>query len=496
MVFVSLIYGIVGILCLRSNYLSGAGANFGKATISVMRAELNFPLSSLPALLYPHFGIVFPVSITLLVIAVIKCRKRLEPDVLGWDWGSFFGFALCAVFFLAVGIWFWIFWTGGVNQVRYFSPFALMSVICMVPVFITTLRTLSRTSRVAFRTLSLMAAATLAFLLVQKNPPAQWQLATGLDLSTDYYHAEIEQARSFLRRLQALNRSADIYSLSPNTGYTDIVESEFIFQSFLNPSAPKVFLQRPVDWQRPSAVRVGELLDSNYVLFDVVPEPERTRLLSANQLSGVYDEIPIFSAWFTGFTEQDGVKTICETAAVRLVEITNASKLEASILRLMKNREWSETFVKANPQRWWNRSELAEAAKESPPAIQDVSFGNMFEIHALSLKKEGNNINVQVWLVPLHHDSGARWFMFFHQIDAKGAIIGNAEFVLPEEVPGKPSETFLLKTTTFNVIDPQLVKTLGIGIHDDSPIMHTLPADKGTRDWGDHRILVPMPSGS
>jgi len=68
--------------------------------------------------------------------------------------------------------------------------------------------------------------------------------------------------------------------------------------------------------------------------------------------------------------------------------------------------------------------------------------------------------------------------------------------MLPEEVPEQPSGKFLMKTTNLTITDQQLVKTLGIGIHDDSPVIRILPVDKGTRDWDNHRIIVAMPSGS
>jgi len=493
-VFVALIYGTVALLCFRSNYLSGSGAALGKNTMAIMRSELSLPFAQMPGMLNPHFGFFLPLSLILLSIAMILYWKRLDPVSLGWGPAVFGSLLFSSVFFFVTGIWFLI-WSGGIDQIRYFSPFALMAVICLVPVFTAIMKEMAPRMRIILWALSFVAAANLAFLMIVKDPPVEWQVATGVNLTTGHYQAEVKEARLFFQQLRSLNRNAFIYSLCSGVA-TAIFEEELSFESDRAPSSPKIYERWPIDWYRPSAVRVGELLDSHYVLLDVIPEPNRSNILATKSISTMAEELLLFNAWFTGLTENDGVRTITANQGFRLVEITDYNKLEASLSELIRNHQWPETFMNANPPRWWDRNRLTEAAKEFPPAIQDVNFGDLFEIHALSFEKQGNNITVRAWLAPLHRDSGERWLMFFHQLDAKGTIVSSSEILLPEQVPEPASEKFLLKTMTFSVTDPQLIKNLGVGIHNDSPSMQTLPANKGPRDWDNHRIIFPLPSDS
>jgi hypothetical protein len=491
---VALVYASVGLLCFHSNYLSGSGAAFGKNTMAIMRSELRLPLAQLPGMLNPHFGSFLPLSLIVLGIATILYWKRLDPVNLGWGPSVFGSLLFSSIFFVVAGIWL-LLWSGGIDQIRYFSPFALMAIICMVPLFSAVMKNLGAGLRVVLCSLSVLAAANLALLLAAKDPGVKWQAASGVNLTTGHYQSEVREARSFLEHLRSLNRSAFVYSLCSGMA-TAIFEGELGFESDRNPSGPRIFEQWPIDWKRPSAVRIGELLDSQYVLVDVVPEPNRTNMLAQKTIPAMADELLLFNAWFTGSTENEGVRTIASNQDFRLLEITDGNKLEAGLSELVRKHEWPENFVKANPPRWWDRNRLAQAAKEFPPVLQDVSFGNLFEIHALSLEKTGNSITARAWIVPLRHNAGERWFLFFHQMDAKGTIISSSELLLPEQVPERPSEKSLMKILTFNIVDPRLINSLGIGIHDDTPTLRTLPADKGPRDWDNHRIVLPLPSDS
>ena len=104
------------------------------------------------------------------------------------------------------------------------------------------------------------------------------------------------------------------------------------------------------------------------------------------------------------------------------------------------------------------------------------------------MKNMSDWIVVHVWMRPLR-DTREHWFMFFHQLDAKGQIVDNYEIPLSQQKSPHPDRPILLASTVFTLQDPKVVHSVAFGIRSRTRL---LTADKGLRDWNDRRVIVSM----
>ncbi len=490
LLFIAAVDSLTVFGCLHSKYLSQENLLFGKATVSIMRAELSAAWSDILKSLLSQFGWVLPTSMVLVGLALVFCWRRVNPAVIGYGPGSFASLLLFSFLCFGAGVWFWIVWSGGITQMRYFSPFAFMAIIATVPFFIVGLQQLPPAVRIVFWGLWLASAGNMALLLAQREPPVNWQSATGVNLSAEGFETELTDADIFFQHLLEQHKNAYIYSLYSDT-YVFMIESGLYFKCSLHNDGPQLFIRRPIDWSRDSAVRVGELLDSDYILFAPRSDAVRVATLSKQTVANVWEETWVFDSWLTNLNASDGVETIFKTPRAQLVKITDASKLEASLSKLLQGRQWPRSFLDANPQRWWRQDELTEETKKAPSLVHNINFGGVFKVQALSLEKADQVIRIRIWVEPLHHTPGVRWFVFFHQMDAQKAITKYDEFLLPEQLPDDPQES-VMETISLTTTNSQAVHAIGIGIRDDSRVPHYLPADKGARDSNNMRVVIPV----
>ena len=84
------------------------------------------------------------------------------------------------------------------------------------------------------------------------------------------------------------------------------------------------------------------------------------------------------------------------------------------------------------------------------------------------------------------------WYLFFHLIDGQGKIIDNTQQIaLHSRGPLSPDRPIRFDVVTFEHTF-RSVNRLAFGIYQPAKGL-SLVADKGQRDWDNHRVIVPLP---
>ena len=117
---------------------------------------------------------------------------------------------------LLVGIWFWLFGSGGMNQFRYFIPFLFMSVVFALPTILMAMREIQGWKWVLLTGLMLIPSLNMAILLAQRNPPLAWQLKTGVNLTSGSAENDpvYAQAQRFAQEVKTEGRNIVLYSFT------------------------------------------------------------------------------------------------------------------------------------------------------------------------------------------------------------------------------------------------------------------------------------------
>jgi hypothetical protein len=493
MIIFAISYGSVLYGALTSDYLSPENLAFGNAAIFIMQTELLLSWSQLLSVIQMGLGYPFVAWLFLMIILVGSYLWSTPTGLLLWTKPLLIGLALASCITFIFGIWFWMFGSGGgTSQIRYFMPFALIAMIFALPVILTTMQAMSGWKMVILSMLMIAPIINLGLLLSQRDASIEWQKWTGVNLSSGVSDPILEQAQNFASTIKREGRNVTLYSMS--LGIIDsYFQSVVDYARIAKPPMPTVSILRPVDWKRPSTYRKEELLDADYWLFQPVSDPNIARTaLATTSIANLAQETMLLQAWATQLTTKEGVTVVSDTPTARLIHITDPTLLELAFDTLIAKHQWRETFVTANPKHLFSEKELVAVLTPNPSNLENINFGNFFHLRALSVNRAGDNVTVRVWWNPLSPLLEHDWVLFIHSIDDKGKIVldNYVSFNFDHPLSSLDSK-FLLNQITFK--NPVGNGTYRLAIGFVRPNQAPLIADKGARDWGNKRVIVPLP---
>ena len=412
----------------------------------------------------------------------------MPASSLSWNKPMLGGLAFASCVTFVFGVWFWIFGSGGVYQIRYFVPFALLSVILAVPVMVRLIPDMHPRAVVLLLVPMAFSIVNMGMLLVQRNPSPEWQKWTGVNLSTGGNDVAA-QARNFASAVKREGRDIILYSMPMNVTDADF-QAVVDYARFADSPMPNVSIRRPVDWQRPTAYRVRDMLDADYWVF----EPLRDRrvaeaTLAAPSIDEFHQERALFQAWATQLTPSDGVAVVSETPTARVLRITDPERLESALDALIEGRHWRTAFIAANPKHRWSENDLADAMAQSPPALENIHFADRIELRALSVSQKGKETTVRIWWRPMPGMKERDWVFFVHSIDDQGKIL--LDHYLELGIRDQSSRDGAFRSGTITFSSPPREKSGRLAIGFVRPNQSALVADKGDRDWDGARVIVP-----
>jgi hypothetical protein len=476
----------------ESKYLSSDTLAFGSAAIVIMQTELIPSWSMLLGAIHMGLGYPFVIWFIIMILLVSPYFWKTSIAALSWTKPSLIALAVASCITLVFGIWFWIFGSGGVNQIRYFIPFVLMASILALPAILTVVPTMSDRALMLLSMLMIAPVINMAMLLPQDNASMEWQKWTGVNLTSGVSDPVLDQAQNFVTTIKHEGRNVTLFSMSLGIADSDF-QSVFDYAHIAKRPMPIVSILRPVDWQRPSTYRKQEMLDADYWLFQPVRNMGIMQTVLATSLINDLDqETSLFQAWATGLTTKDGVSIVSDTPSARVVRITDPALLESAFDALVAKHHWRSTFIDANPERRFSETELQATLALNPPVLENITFGDQFYLRAVSVSRKEEDVTVRFWWKPLTPLLEKNWFLFIHSIDDQGKIVFNNQvstrFTRPlSSLDGE----FLSEQITFK--NPQRNGTHRLAIGFYRPNQPSPIANKGTRDWNNQRVIIPLP---
>lgn len=485
----TLVYCSFVILCITSKYLSVANFDYARQALEVMKDVLAIPPTEYPELVHRSIG--EAVLIWVVAIITLYCLNpsvRTTLDQKGRLPGTV-GFLLMAILVWIGGIWYWSVVQRGGDQIRYFFPFASIGFIFLIPTAIEVWGQAKMGQRALILVIYILPAVNIACLLLLRNPPALWQTITGVNVSVGTSRLEEGQARDLLARIRQNGRNANLFVFKsgiPAVAFTSVGNHEAAFQR----RYPTLITKGQTNWITGPVTKLADVLAAEYILFRPVRDNAvlqsylQTRIIDTFEL-----ENQVFVTWLSGLTEKHGVRLVSETR-VRLLEIIDGEQFKREVEQFVAARSWHAAFIKENPHRYWRVSEVGSYI--SSALEEEIQFGDLYKLHALMINHEADRLKIEIWWEELKHEgNNNHWIMFFQLIDAQGKIYRNQKVELNYDSI-QPDRRWKYDSITYALpVDPN-VKALAIGIFHSNPQTGYLKADKGTRDWGGRRVVVPL----
>jgi hypothetical protein len=508
-------YIIIFAVALSSEYFSAQNMALGNASIAIMKNELVMPWSEFISVIrLGGLGYAFIVWFVVIMILTTHYFWRTLKDGSLSAKTDFLGFTVGASITLLIGVWFWLFGSGGMNQIRYFIPFLFMAVIFNLPTTLTAMREVHGWKMALLVGFMLVPPANMAILLPQRNPPLAWQLKTGVNLTSGSAEDDpvYDQAQRFAQEVKQQGRNMVLYSFT-RLPVDSFVQATHDYWRITKPPMPDVKFFRPVDWRRPSTFHLDEMLAADYWLFNPMSHQEAQTVLNSHLLARpppgfnqndpldrivaggkfnlLLNELGLFEAWASQLTAKEGVSIVSQSPTLRLLRINNPLQLELAMDAFVTRHRWSSAFLAANPKRKFGEQEMERELAKHLPSLENIQFGDRFALRALSIMRNGEEVTVRIWWRPLSPIAESDWSLFIQVLDNKGDILLNNSLpIYKSSFQAGFDKTFIYSELSFNSPAKEGHTRLGIGFSRPDQL---IIADKGERGMDGQRVSIPIP---
>jgi hypothetical protein len=484
--------GSVAALCLHSQYLSHENFVSGERSLHSFQKYLPVMIApgALHLIIHTSFGHILPVtSFLVLLLGSVKWKTNQTTAAQQTP----LGMVAAAGVTLVMGLWFWIVATR-ITEIRYFYPFGLMAIAYSVPLILTLL------SRGAYRAIQyariiwLIPCLNLALLLVQSEAPVPWRKLSGVSMVSGSGRSEVAQARGLIAQVRSTGKNAIAYALDIGL-QSDIFASVADYAFILDPEKPRLTVKLPIAWESTPVFRLEDLEYSDFVLVSSLPKADAGLVLpTSGAMRDFATEAMLIRGWLASVTDDDGV-VIVSNGPVRILQVTDSAKLGESRDRLVSDHSWPESFLEANPREWWTLGELQQSLSQFRPQATDVDFEGVFKASAIAIEHTQDSVMIRLWWQSTREYPGD-WNFFCHIIDDSGKMLDNYATPLRGQVPLSQDRPIHFTVGSFN--SPSIAHAYGVavGIYKAGADGFILKADRGTRDWGGQRLILPFASVS
>jgi hypothetical protein len=334
-----------------------------------------------------------------------------------------------------------------------------------------------------------MLFGSLTAMLYFSEIDTSWQRWFGVNLNSSSSHEERHLADMLLRQAKTAERDLDVYAMDVSSDFGSIF-SAGLTTKILKPTESSFTVRFPVDWQRPSAVLLKDLVFSDYILYHPIAHgPYGQSPLTVHEIGNLQTEIATISAWLTQANDESGLKEVT-TGRCAIKQVVSPLLFEESVAKWAATYNWPDVFKSENSGFFRN----ADWARLSSRQDQNGGRGatEIFD-HTIAI----DNVEVET-ISPLIF--GVDWralggpvpyglFFFVHVLDGSGKIISISQFPLNSQLSldRSPTVSHHVDVKTYN--EAAYTLRYGFGVYQGPHAERLLtPVPAGT-DFGGNRVV-------
>jgi hypothetical protein len=430
--------GLFLIASLNSAYMSRDAIRWEDTAIALFRANYGSALSieGLMSFLYPSFGLHAGVLCLISTAAVIRTFRKSTQ--LGASGGRLIANLLNPILgaaVVAVGSFFWLGYTV-LSQIRYFYPFAFLSLILVAVFALDAIRgTSARYTRFLLYGSSATLFGSLIVLLYFPEIDSSWQRKLGVSLNTSTDREWRGLADLILNRARGQARDLKVFRLEVGRDFVSTC-SWGVTEKILHPTEPSFNTFWVFDWIHAPVVHLEDLFLSDYILYHPVGDASVTSdtrtqgIWAALKIDNLVKEVDAISSWLTEANEQCGLKDfVLGKFAVK--EIVNRKLFARSFAEWAAGCQWRDLFKNENSEFLLNSvppmgpSQIAQSiSRASTESFEQLIAVDDVQVEAFS------PLVLRVDWHALSENLPDDLYLFVHVMDGRGNLLANAQFSL------------------------------------------------------------------
>jgi hypothetical protein len=389
-----------------------------------------------------------------------------------------------------VGAFFWLAYAE-LSQVRYFYPFAFVSLMLSAIFLLDALRgrTAPYTRLLIYGSGAMLFGSLMAMLYFPKIDTS-WQQRFGVNLNSSSSHEERHLADMLLREAKTAARDLNVYAMDTSPDFASI-QSASLVTKVLKPTESGFTVTYPVDWRRPAAVLLKDLVFSDYILYHPITNgPYRNSLLTIHEIGNFPTEVATISAWLTQANDESGLKEVT-TGRCAIKQVVSPLLFEESVEKWAATYNWPDTFKSENSGFFNNAERASVSSRQGQNGVRGAT--EIFD-HTIAI----DNVEVET-VSPLIF--GVDWralpgpvpdglFFFVHVLDGSGKIIAMGQFPLNSQVSPERNPTVSQHTNLKTYTDATSgTLRYGFGIFQGPHAEKLLTPDPAGADFAGNRVV-------
>lgn len=489
-------YGLTVWLAYSSRYYCPQNMELGHSAVGILRDTFSrlswrFVLENQ---LHPSFGLHWLVLLAVAWTGSFWCEKTMLREA-----GEYLRLrtradAVSIIVVLSVGVWFWIFYTGG-TVIRYFYPFVFIAIILSFPRVVLSWTSVGRIWKRIAAGVLLAPFFIMLFLLHSSDPSLFLQHLLGVNLTSGSQRWEMEQARSLIERAKTQGRNLQVYCHPSSSGCAcGLFASAGYYESIRKPDAPTIMTVYPVEWDRSPTLRFSRIAPCDYVLFEPVSSSIQAHniLNFTKSVPDYHAEVALLQAWLTIAGEDSGLLPESETS-MRLVRVADPRKF-SNALEILKTRyHWNETFRNANPTKWVDGKTYTDLMRKADKSYQNIRFGNESAFLLLGIIPYKTEQESRLELLWKSLDSQRlRYTTIVDLLDSNGKILCRQELLQDAAKRMVDAGTVWRDVAEIPLGSFYRTETASLGVMVYEPPDGFLPVNHESTDANGFRLLIPF----
>jgi hypothetical protein len=433
LITVSLGTGLFFVASIKSDYLSGDTIQYGNTAIKIVHDAFAGALSAenFKNCLYPSFGLnVIVLGFTTAVAVVWTFARNIRPRVSRWALATL-AKPLLAASVLAVGCFFWLAYAN-LSNVRYFYPFAFVSLILMAIFLLDAIRGRAAPyTRLLIYGSSVILFGSLTVMLHFSQLDSSWQRKFGLNLESSSGREGKRLSDLLIRRAKAEERNLNVYCLG--LGWDFALAQIGCWgqtETVLHPTEPAFTYKDPVDWIHTSVVHLEDLFSSDYILYHPVSGAASLNVARGLKIDNLLEEVETISFWLTTANEQCGLKDL-ELGTIAIKKVVSPKLFAQALAKWAASRNWRDVFKIENSDFLENTDStmLHSEKAQSAPAVSTETFEQAIAIDDVAIETASPLVFRVNWHA-LAENLPDKLYFFVHVIDGRSKVLENCAFDL------------------------------------------------------------------
>jgi hypothetical protein len=194
------------------------------------------------------------------------------------------------------------------------------------------------------------------------------------------------------------------------------------YEKILHPDQHSFFCKTPRDWNRTPVLRLSEIVENDYILFEPVPNSAKGDVGSVGAIvTDFQGELELLRSWINDVGSEQGVRLESETS-LRLLHIFDKRRFSDALETLKGEHTWRSMFCEINPPKWIDTATVDSIVSQEKWRSVKAVFGERLLLELIAVELTEGGVVVDLLWRSLQ-DQRLDYTTVFELLDETGAVL-------------------------------------------------------------------------